>query len=298
MRVITNYKIQVDRDIYETSSPVLTGAQILELANKMPYTDFHLYQKLKGNQTEKVPYVKEVNLEDPGIERFTTQKKAHTDGEPAKHKIQLDRDVKDASSKCMTGRQILEFFDKKPYSDYHLFMKLKGKNAEKVAYNQTVCFEDPGIERFTSQKLRHQDGAGPRREFDLRPEDETFLDSLGLVWEAIVFQNLNYVIIRGAQLPDGYNVKHADIAMRLDPTYPRTQIDMAFFSPGLSRADKYPINRLTPLVIDGKSFQQWSRHRSSDNPWREGIDCLETHFYFVMYWLENEFNKHANAVRA
>lgn len=291
MKTLIQYKIQVDRDVITTSTPVLTGAQILELANKMPFTDYHLYQKLKGNQIKKVEYDQEVQLDDPGIERFTTQKKSHSDGEPEKYKIQLDRDVKEAPTNCMFGQQILGLFGKTPYTDYQLYLKLKGKNAEKIAYDQQVCFDDPGIERFTSQKLSHQDGSEPKREFLLSSQDESFLNSLELIWETVIDQNLHTVIIRGVKPPYGYNVDSVDIAMRLDQTYPRTQIDMAYFSPKLTRKDGKPINAVTDLMIEGKSYQQWSRHRTPDNPWREGIDCLETHYFFIMFWLEREFEK-------
>jgi hypothetical protein len=289
------FKIQVDREVITVTESVLTGAQILLLAGKEPYSDYQLYQKLHGNQSVKIGYEQQVDLEDPGIERFTTQKKSHTDGEPKKYKIQLDREVKDAPSKCMTGRQILELFNKEPYNSYQLYLIVKGRDTQKIAYDQETCLDDPGIERFTSQKLSHQDGSSQKRDFELLEEDEAFLDSLGLSWETFVESNLNHVVIRGVRLPPGYKTELADIALRLDPTYPRGQIDMAFFSPRLARKDGHSINAVTDVIIEGRQYQQWSRHRTPDNPWREGIDCIETHMRFVVYWLENEFNKLPNA---
>lgn len=291
-----HYRIRIDREFFVVEKNSLTGRELLELANKDPYTDYQLYQKLKGGLVTKVEYDQSVHFDKPGIERFTTQKKTHTDGEAKKFKIQLDRDVKDAPEKCMTGKQILELFDKTPYSDYQLYIKLKGKNVEKVSYDQVICFDNPGIERFTSQKLKHQDGSEPKCDFDLMPLDKTFLNSLDLIWETVIEQNLHYVIIRGVQLPFGYNVEKTDIAMRLDQTYPRTQIDMAFFYPKLLRTDNRTINAVTDFPIEGKTYQQWSRHRAADNPWREGLDNLETHFHFVLHWLENEFIKTPHAV--
>jgi len=31
------------------------------------------------------------------------------------------------------------------------------------------------------------------------------------------------------------------------------------------------------MQLDNKTFQQWSRHRTPANPWREGVDNLGTH---------------------
>ena len=84
----------------------------------------------------------------------------------------------------------------------------------------------------------------------------------------------------------------------MEPGYPRAQLDMAFFYPALSRADQQPINAVIPLIIDQKNFQQWSRHRTPQNPWREGIDNLATHVSLVPVWLEQEFEKRPNVLAA
>jgi hypothetical protein len=74
------------------------------------------------------------------------------------YKIHIDRDVLTTSNKCLTGKQILELAKKVPYDQYQLYFKTKGNKVEKIEYEQTVCFDDPGIEKFTTQKKSHQDG--------------------------------------------------------------------------------------------------------------------------------------------
>jgi hypothetical protein len=44
-------------------------------------------------------------------------------------------------------------------------------------------------------------------------------------------------------------------------------------------------------VLDGKQFQQWSRHRTGANPWRPGLDNVCTHLLLVNSWLEKELRK-------
>lgn len=293
-----DFKVQIDREVYNIPERCRTGAQLLELAGKVPVDQYQLYQKLKAGKVEKVAYDEEVCFDDPGLERFTTQKKSHTDGTVGGYKFQVDRDQYESPTRCMTGREILEFVGKQPYTDFQLYQKLKSNKVEKVGYEQTVCFDDPGIERLTTQKKHHQDGEEPRRDFKLLPEDIAYLDAMGFQWEAITEANLNYVILRGRKLPSGYNVDTADIAIRIDAGYPRGQLDMAFFCPMLSRLDNQSINNLSEFALEGKRYQQWSRHRPADNPWLEGIDSLATHIGFVEQWLEDEFKKKPHAVQA
>ena len=66
---------------------------------------------------------------------------------------------------------------------------------------------------------------------------------------------------------------------------------MAFFFPALARLDGKAINAATPLQRDGKTFQQWSRHRTGQNPWRPGEDDVSTHLVLVEYWLEKELTR-------
>src|SRR5207244_427442 len=95
-------------------------------------------------------------------------------------------------------------------------------------------------------------------------------------------------IIYGHTVPVGYNVRTVDLALRIAPDYPTAQIDMVYFSPGLSRADGKGINGLSAQRLDGRDFQQWSRHRTGQNPWRPGEDDLQTHMLLVEHWLMHE----------
>lgn len=130
-----------------------------------------------------------------------------------------------------------------------------------------------------------------RREFELREEDESFLERRGFAWETIRDGGVLWVLIHGFPLPDGYNHPEASVAVMMTPGYPDAQLDMAYFHPALNRADGKPVERLTPQNLDGKVWQQWSRHRTPQNPWRSGFDNLETHTLMVEEWLKREFQK-------
>jgi hypothetical protein len=121
--------------------------------------------------------------------------------------------------------------------------------------------------------------------------DKKYLNSLGLRWEAVVENNIQALVIYNWQLPKGYNVAEADVHVRLNNGYPDTQIDMAYFSPALARADNRAIGGLTTCSFDGRQWQQWSRHRTANSQWRIGEDDVSTHMPLVRDWLEVELRK-------
>jgi hypothetical protein len=127
-----------------------------------------------------------------------------------------------------------------------------------------------------------------RKQFQLSEEDEQCLAALGLEWEAIIESNTNWLIVRSYPIPDGYNHRQADAALRISPSYPDAQIDMVYFFPALALTNGKAIRQLTPHQLDGKQYQQWSRHRTPANPWRPGLDSICTHLLQVTHWLQRE----------
>ena len=77
-------------------------------------------------------------------------------------------------------------------------------------------------------------------------------------------------------------------AIVIPPGYPDAQLDMVYFFPPLARADGGAIGALTPRRFDEKDWQQWSRHRTQQNPWRPGEDDIAGHLMLVDYWLRRE----------
>jgi hypothetical protein len=134
-----------------------------------------------------------------------------------------------------------------------------------------------------------------RRHFQLPAEDTEYLENSGRQWETVTENGVMRVVIHGSPLPAGYNVPSADINLQIVKGYPDTQIDMAYFYPSLARVDGKSINAAltTPseCSFDGKTWQRWSRHRSTANPWRPGLDNIESHMLLVESWLKQEFKK-------
>ena len=131
-----------------------------------------------------------------------------------------------------------------------------------------------------------------RRQFDLLPEDQKFLDEYGLPWETIVDGSQWVLIHNFPTLHPGYNIPQVTAAIRLETGYPHTALDMVYFSPALTRTDGKKIAATEAVqMIEGKPYQRWSRHRTAQHPWKAGRDNLGTHIILIEDWLAREFER-------
>lgn len=352
---------------------IITGREIFSLAGIEICNCFDLYQKLKGNEYEKISLDEEVDLSDPGIEKFITK-----DSETFVYTLDGEHEMTD--EKFLTPKQILEFgaidsikyylvqtledgsekiyafscdekiqmnckglifssrlwieiADVEEYGkkcepippaksykikidkDYHIFKKkfitqseiiaLGGKsNVEKydvykfinsnpkpikILPNQSVDLTEKCLVRFVLQPKEQTDGRGLRQNFILPEEDVEILENMGLRWETLKNPS-QWILIYNYPIPDGYNVKQADLALQITSSYPATEIDMAYFFPPLIKNNGKRINAIAQQSIDGKIFQRWSRHRKSGE-WNSGVDNLSTHLCLVDNWLVNDLNR-------
>jgi hypothetical protein len=73
------YKIRIDKTTVTVDKPILTGREILALVNKTP-EQYKLYEHIRGKQPIPIKPEQEVNLSEPGVERFTTMARDTTEG--------------------------------------------------------------------------------------------------------------------------------------------------------------------------------------------------------------------------
>lgn len=130
-----------------------------------------------------------------------------------------------------------------------------------------------------------------RRHFSLPEEDVDFLESTGVDWESVTEGNIKRIVLKMFPIPAGYNHDKVDLNVRIEAAYPDTQIDMVYFHPRLSKLDGKAIAAIADDTFDGKNWQRWSRHRTSQNPWRPGLDNLGSHIALVKEWLQLELLK-------
>lgn len=129
-----------------------------------------------------------------------------------------------------------------------------------------------------------------RRAFQLAQEDEECLAARRRPWEAIIENNAKWLLFPDYPIPAGYNHRLVTAALRIPPSYPDDQIDMVYFHPALALVSGKGIAQLSTCTVDGKPYQQWSRHRKPGE-WRPGIDNVCTHLLQVDDWLERELRK-------
>ncbi|MEX2205428.1 MAG: E2/UBC family protein [Myxococcota bacterium] len=127
-----------------------------------------------------------------------------------------------------------------------------------------------------------------RRDFQLPDNEVEALDALGLKWEAVRDGRLGRVVIYDFPIPAGLKPDAAAVNLRIEPGYPDSQIDMAYFFPAIEREDGLPIAAIAQDQFDEKVWQRWSRHRTQQNPWRRGVDDISTHLGLVRSWLDRE----------
>lgn len=74
------YKIQIDKREYDVENPTPTGAYLLELAGKVPVSQFGIYLRVPGQQAQRILPDQTVDLRGEGIERFVTLPLDQTEG--------------------------------------------------------------------------------------------------------------------------------------------------------------------------------------------------------------------------
>lgn len=73
------YRLRIDKQTYIVDKHKLTGKEILGIAEKDPKTHI-LYQHFGGGDQKVIAAHDHVDLTAPGVERFTTMKRANTEG--------------------------------------------------------------------------------------------------------------------------------------------------------------------------------------------------------------------------
>ncbi len=193
------------------------------------------------------------------------------------------------------GEQILAKVGKTP-EKFKLYQHKRGHQPILIGPLEVVNLREPGVERFTTMPkdtTEGREGLRVRQDFRLPASDEEYLNGLGLSWEAIRDGGNQWLVIHGWKLPAGYNHETSSLALLIPANYSDSQIDMVYFQQHLARRDGRAINALSTQAIAGATWQRWSRHRTSQNPWRVGVDDIASHLSLVSDWLSREFARAA-----
>ena len=219
-------------------------------------------------------------------------KKPDNGHKPSKpYKFKIDGIMYEVEAQFITGREILALAQKSP-SQYDVGYKVHGHDVRIIGLDESVDLADPGLEKFITIQNGHTDGEeGPSGPFPFAftEEDQSFADRHPGSVERVSEGNMNWVLIHDMDVPEGYNVGKVTAAIMLPVGYPTCGLDMVYFYPELSLTSGKAIHAAEARqIIQGKSYQRWSRHFTPQAPWRPGVDCLETYYAMIQGWLRRE----------
>jgi len=124
-----------------------------------------------------------------------------------------------------------------------------------------------------------------RRQFKLPASDVTALNAMKVNWECVIDPKGHCVLLHLRPLPEGFDISHTDLALLLPVMYPDAQIDSVYFSRCPRPLGRPTLAAISEQPIDGKTWYRLCRHRTSENPWRPGVDDIAAHLALVDQWL-------------
>ena len=74
------YRFKVKNRMFETVEQIVTGRRICELAGLTPPESYQLSIVLKHGEYQSIKLDTEIDLSNPGVERFDYIKRDHTEG--------------------------------------------------------------------------------------------------------------------------------------------------------------------------------------------------------------------------
>lgn len=181
----------------------------------------------------------------------------------------------------VTVREAIKKAGFNPDTPWIIVLKVAGEPRKEVQLTSVIDLRHKGIEklRLTPKQINNGEARPDARlDFAMLAQDDEHLRNLGVRWETVIDGGRRWLIIRGYQLPPGYNVPAMDIAIEVPVSYPTAQLDMFYCRPALSLQTGQVIPQTQHHeTILGVAFQRWSRHR----PWDAGHDTLATHLALV-----------------
>lgn len=262
------FEIRIDADAHVVDDPIVTGNQLLALAEKRSPTEFLIYLFLRDGSLEGIRPEETVDLRTRGVERFITFKSS------AAYFFMLDDQKKEWGSNMITGRHLKRLAGVDP-KKYDVWQETRGGDDQKIGDRDLVNLSQAGLERFYT--AINQTTEGLVAPADVLPAaDRRFLDDHKLSFEICADRNQQAVIFPDYQLPPGlFDQETVRLLIVLPKNYPNAAPDMFFADPWitLKRTGHHPRKADVAFKFAGTRWQRWSRH---NNEWRRGTDGIHT----------------------
>ena len=173
-----------------------------------------------------------------------------------------------------------------PAKDWIIVLK-DADGKVQLSIDDEIDLSKEGIEklRLTPREINNGDNArvsGAESAFALLPSDDEGFRRRGFAPRRVVERGRRWLIFDVYSLPKGLNPHVVALALEIPPSYPRAEIDMFYCYPAVRRRDGGVIPRTQATeVIEGRTYQRWSRHRGAQSRWDAKTDTVLTHLTLV-----------------
>ncbi|MEQ9145533.1 MAG: multiubiquitin domain-containing protein [Parvibaculaceae bacterium] len=277
------FRLIINGERYDWGARHISGKALREIANIAD--DMAIWEERRDEPDHEIADIDLIDLDRKGTEQFYSRQRMW--------KLKIRQHVYTFEESCITARDALTKagFDLAKGWDLVL-ISASGRRPIKV--DDKIDLSERGIEKLRVKPSIVNNGERPniqRHDFALLDHDEAYLDSLKLAWRTVNEGGKRWLLIEEYELPPGLNATTITLALEIPAKYPATQIDMFYCSPHLTFAAGQPIPQTeVKQIIDGLSFQRWSRHRAGESQWQPEYDNVETHLALVEECICREVN--------
>ena len=267
-------RITIDDDQFDWPADVISGAVVRKLGNVA--NEKLIVLEREGKPDQKVLDSDIVSIKRDGLEEFKSRKAVW---ELVVQSVKIDSDLPEIRA---SDAMLQAGFE--DASAWIIHLKVEGQPKRQINATDMIDLRTKGIEKIRLTPKQVDNGEAPfapRRDFDLLAMDHTYLDGLGLSWEALIEGDLRWLVISNYPVAPGYQVSTVKLALLVPLTYPQAQIDMFHVFPALSKRDGGAIPNLMEQIIGNVPFQTWSRHRGQESMWNPRFDNVVTHLALV-----------------
>lgn len=245
------------------SDPVVTGRQLLLLADKHPPEEHLIYFLTPAGILEDIALEESVDLCGGGIERFITFRSDRS------FRFELDSRRQDWGAPQI-NEATLKRLAQVP-AEYRVWHERRDVEDLLIEPGVFVDLSEPGVERFyTGSDATTAGGTAS----GLPHSDQRYLCDHNMDAEVVSANNQVGLILRDYALSTAVTPNNADLLIILPSSYPDCGPDMFYLYPWVALPNgQWPDRANHPFDFANRQWQRWSRH---SNVWRRGTDGIWT----------------------
>jgi hypothetical protein len=233
---------------------------------------YELWMEYRKEKDKRLGQGDKVDLSENGLEKIYSESRSW---ELNVHGVRIKSD-----KPTILASEAMEMAGFNPAEGWILILKVKGEPKQSITINDAIDLTTPGIEklRLTPAEVNNGETATVLSTvFPLLEKDALYLNNLGQQWETIIDGRRRWLILRNYALPCGYNHVKTDIAIDIPAAYPDAAIDMFYCFPPLRLTSSVVIPQTSVnVLIEGRNYQQWSRHLNGITRWNPLTDSVIT----------------------